>query len=214
MCGRVRMAEDHSETKIQLKFDLDMPEMRRPSRNLPPTWDLPGIRRVGPKVEIIPMFWSLLAPWAKEKKTKYATHNARVETMRESRLFSKPWADGQRCLIVVDAFYEWRKPDKTCFTVFRRDGQPLVFGGLYQDWTSPDGEVVPTCTIITTEPNPAFAALHDRLAFIPREEDWEAWLGVERIDNDEAFDLIKPCAEDVLDWKEGKPGELDWKLVA
>ena len=39
---------------------------------------------------------------------KYSTINARVETVQTAASYRGPWKRGQRCSIVVRAFYEWQ----------------------------------------------------------------------------------------------------------
>jgi putative SOS response-associated peptidase YedK len=59
-----------------------------------------------------------------------------------------------------------------------RDEQPFAFAGLWDEWADRStGEVVPTFTIITTEPNELMAHLHNRMPVIlPGREAELAWL--------------------------------------
>jgi putative SOS response-associated peptidase YedK len=51
------------------------------------------------------------------------------------------------------------------------DGDLMVMAGLWDEWRSPEGEKVRSCTIITTEPNQAIGTLHDRMPVILDEAD-------------------------------------------
>jgi len=67
---------------------------------------------------------------------------------------------GRRCLVITDGFYEWRKKgDKQPFAIARVNDTLTVFAGLWEEWKSPAGEIIKTCTIITTEPNELIAPL-------------------------------------------------------
>jgi putative SOS response-associated peptidase YedK len=63
------------------------------------------------------------------------------------------------------------------FTIGRADGRPLVLAGLWDGWRDPATDTVRrTFTIVTSPPNKAMAALHDRMPVILSEDDWDAWL--------------------------------------
>jgi putative SOS response-associated peptidase YedK len=56
-------------------------------------------------------------------------------------------------------------------------GEPFCLAGLWTCWTSPDGEVVPSCTIITCAANELARPIHDRMPVILADpEAWDAWL--------------------------------------
>jgi SOS response associated peptidase (SRAP) len=49
------------------------------------------------------------------------------------------------------------------------DDDFMVMAGLWDEWISPSGERVKSCTVITTEPNDVVGALHDRMQVVPEE---------------------------------------------
>ena len=57
-----------------------------------------------------------------------------------------------------------------------KSGQPFAFAGLWESWTSPDGEVIESCTILTTEANKVLRPIHDRIPVIIAPEDHGRWL--------------------------------------
>jgi putative SOS response-associated peptidase YedK len=75
-------------------------------------------------------------------------------------------------------FYEWRKEGKTKQPIFIRLKGDRAFGfaGLYENWLSPEGTHIRTCTIITTEPNEIMRTIHDRMPVIIPMEQEEVWL--------------------------------------
>jgi putative SOS response-associated peptidase YedK len=113
MCGRVRLSSDYSEIKIKLKFDLDAPAPNFEREwNLPPTRPmLVAIRSQDGKRLPKMMRWRLLPHWAKDKKISCSTFNARSEEFTTKPAFRDVWKRGQRCLVVMDGFYEWNLAD-------------------------------------------------------------------------------------------------------
>ncbi len=91
--------------------------------------------------------------------------------------FREPFRS-QRCLIPADGFYEWRRNGKTkqpfCFEV--NDGELFAFAGLWDRWKNPQGNVVETCTILTTTPNSLLSDIHDRMPVILTHDDYDLWL--------------------------------------
>ena len=78
------------------------------------------------------------------------------------------------------------------------DGKATAMAGLWDEWKSPSGEFVRSCTVITCEPDATVGALHDRMPVIFIEHQWPKWLGEEPITLYEAAAMLKPCADDLL----------------
>ncbi|MBN1564048.1 MAG: SOS response-associated peptidase, partial [Anaerolineae bacterium] len=105
--------------------------------------------------------------------------NARGETVHEKASFRDAFKT-QRCLIVADGFYEWQKQDdgaKQPMFIHLKSRAPFGMAGLYAHWTDPtSGEVLTTCTIITTAANTVMQPLHHRMPVILAPERYAAWL--------------------------------------
>lgn len=202
MCGRTKLPNDWSQIKIRLKFgDLYA------APNFPPRWNIPptakmlcavrspdtGLRRP------VLMRWGLIPSWAKDEKIGYSTFNARADGIEAKPAFRGAWKAGRRCLVVTDGFYEWRKSDKQPFAIVCTKGALTVMAGLWETWRAPNGETIPSCTIITTEPNEAIAKLHDRMPVVLVESDWPAWLGEVSATNDELKALLRPYPSDQME---------------
>jgi putative SOS response-associated peptidase YedK len=205
MCGRVRLSSDYSEIKIKLKFDLEAPAPNFTADwNKPPTEPmLVAIRSESGKRIPKMMRWGLLPHWAKDEKLSYSTFNARAEEFTTKPAFKDAWKRGQRCLVVTDGFYEWKKLDakgkqKQPYAVATKEGQ-MIMAGLWAKWKAPKsgGEVL-SCTILTCGPNDVMAELHDRMPVILTENDWPKWLGEEPASEEELLALLKPCPDEVL----------------
>jgi putative SOS response-associated peptidase YedK len=195
MCGRVRLPEDYSEIKIRLRFDDLAPAPNlRPSWNIAPTQDLLTAIRDPASGARLPalMRWGLIPAWAKDVKIGVSMFNARADTIAEKPAFKGAWRTGRRCLVVTDGFYEWRRGDKQPFAIARADAPFTVMAGLWEEWKSPAGERIRSCTIITTEANELLGALHDRMPVILAEQDWPAWLGEAAADEAALKGLLRP----------------------
>jgi len=138
------------------------------------------------------MHWGLIPSWSKEGKLKYPTFNARAETVSTTATFKDAWKAGHRCLVVTDGFYEWRKPDKQPFAIACMGGALTVMAGLWDEWKSPQGERIKSCTIITTDANDLLMPIHDRMPVILNPTDWPKWLGEELAHESELRALLGP----------------------
>ena len=95
------------------------------------------------------------------------------------------------------AYYEWLDgPNgKVPFAVARLDSDPVVFGGMWEEWRSPDGEKLRTFATVTTEANKQLSVIQDRMPVIIEHEDWPLWLGEAEGD---PKSLLRAAPEDVL----------------
>ena len=83
-----------------------------------------------------------------------------------------------RCLIPVDSFFEFTKPadpkakrkDKWAFRLVGHDW--FCIAGLWRK----DASVGEAFTMLTCEPGPDIAPVHDRQVCVLQPEDWAAWL--------------------------------------
>lgn len=58
-----------------------------------------------------PMQWGLIPSWHKgdPRNIGYETNNCRSEGMLEKKTYKIPLEKGQRCVVLVDGFYEWKR---------------------------------------------------------------------------------------------------------
>jgi putative SOS response-associated peptidase YedK len=205
MCGRVRLSSDYSEIKIKLKFAPDSiaPNFEADWNKPPTTPMLVAIRSEDGKRIPKMMKWGLIPHWSKDDKLQYSTFNARSEDFRIKPSFREPWKWGQRCLVVTDGFYEWKKLDpkgkeKQPYAIAMAGDTPMVMAGLWEKWKSPSGEEIQSCTILTCGPNKTVGELHNRMPVILAERDWAKWLGEEPATEDELMTLLAPCPDEAL----------------
>src|ERR1700722_4787892 len=206
MCGRVRLSSDYSEIKIRLKFAPDAPAPNfEADWNKPPTAPmLVALRSIdGQRVPKM-MKWGLIPYWAKDDTLAYSTFNARSEEFTTKPAFKDAWKRGQRCLVVTNGFYEWKKLDpkgklKHAYAVAMATGGEMVMAGLWSTWRNPaNGEEVQSCTVLSCAPNDAMAEIHNRMPVILDETDWPKWLGEEPASEADLLALLRPCPDDWL----------------
>jgi putative SOS response-associated peptidase YedK len=103
----------------------------------------------------------------------------------------------RRCLVPAAAYYEWRHDPsgKTPFAIARKDGEPVVFGGMWEEWRSSDGERLRTFATMTIDANPPLSLIQERMPVIIEREDWKIWLGEEEGD---VTALLRPLPSDRL----------------
>jgi putative SOS response-associated peptidase YedK len=209
MCGRVRLSTDYSETKIAVRFDTAYP-----APNIPPSWNvcptdpmLVAVRSTDGKRIPQQMRWGIIPWWAKDAKLGFSSINARAETVDRTPAFRDAWEKGQRCLVITDGFYEWKKPQKQPYAVGTADGSQMVMAGLWDEWTDKkNGERIKSCTIITCPPNALIGELHDRMPVILSTQDWAKWLGEEPATPEGLKALLMPFEGTLKIWPVNRQG--------
>lgn len=204
MCGRFAQTSTrkHYAQLLGLKAHGDNFGEVIPQYDLRPSMCPTLIRWFGSEPTLLNYYWGFLPYWTKDPKGLGGNRpiNARVESAATNGMFRHAWAK-QRCLIPADAFYEWKPVDakhKQRFCLRRKDGEPMMFAGLWDIWTpSEGGDSIPTCTILTGAPNEVAAAIHDRMPVILPREVWQDWLSPEltRPDQVRALVSVMPAGE-------------------
>lgn len=201
MCGRYEL---HSHpAAIALTFGLAHPPDVHARYNIAPTTDVPVVRvNADGHRELVRMRWGLVPRWAKDPAIGSRMINARGETIAEKPSFRMAYRR-HRCLLPADGFYEWmpvpgageEHARKQPVHVGMKDGALFGMGGLCERWRSADGEILDTCTIVTTAANTRLQRVHDRMPLIVPPEQYARWLdpGV-----DDVADLIVPFPSEAM----------------
>jgi putative SOS response-associated peptidase YedK len=162
------------------KFALSEEPVFEPRYNIAPT-QLVAVIRIkpnDPERKLVFVKWGLIPSWAKDRSIAPRLINARAESAAEKPAFRAAFKY-RRCLIPSDGFYEWKrgpKKGKQPYLITAADEEPLAFAGLWEHWESPEGEVIESCTILTTDSNELVQVLHDRMPVILQEKDYDLWL--------------------------------------
>ena len=156
----------------------DLPEV--PNYNVCPTVQVAVCTSEGGQRRYRPMRWGLVPHWYKTPTGGPLIINARSETIAEKPAFRTAVRE-RRCLIAATGFYEWKREKGQTplpWLVTRADGEPMVFGGVWQDWSRGE-EALTGFAVVTTDANADMAPVHDRLPLIVERADWPLWLGEE-----------------------------------
>jgi len=199
MCGRYNVTPN-AEAFIDVFDIINGIELLdgAPRYNIAPSGDpVPVVRRGDDGRELRMLRWPLLPHWAREGKVKFATANAKGETVRDKPAYRTAWRRGRRCLIPANGYYEWRKTTdrKQPYHIQLRDRELMAFGGLWDRCHTNDGETIESCTIITTPPTAALKDIHSRMPLIIPRGAYRQWL-----EGDEPEHCIKPFDNQPLEF--------------
>ena len=84
------------------------------------------------------------------------------------------FADSRRCVVVLSGFFEFTgtKYPKTKHRFALKGAAVMGIAGLWSE----DADGALSFTMLTTEPGPDIAPVHDRQVCVLQPEDWAAWL--------------------------------------
>lgn len=70
------------------------------------------------------------------------TYNARSETVDTKFTYRKAWAEGHRCIIPSEAFYEpnYESGVPVRWRIRKADGEPMGIAGIYRKYSNPDAD--------------------------------------------------------------------------
>jgi len=200
MCGRY--TNTISLKKLADRFGFKPLKSQFPPRyNIAPGQEAPVVVFQGANT-LEMMLWGLVPRWAKEKKMGYKMINARAETLHEKPSFKRPF-QGQRCLVLADSFYEWKKvpgsKSKIPMRIVLKNREPFAFAGLWDKWTTPEGKELYSFTIVTTQANDKLKSIHDRMPVILDPNQEATWLDPDLRDFKELKPLLKPYKNEELE---------------
>lgn len=128
------------------------------------------------------MQWGLIPEWSKSSEIQKFTLNAKIETLNEKPSF-KEYVN-QRCLVIVDGFFEWQWLDrkgknKQKYLLHVKQNESFALGGIWSSWVDPySGQSQETYAIITTEADELMSEIHNTKKRMPLvlnpkvENDW------------------------------------------
>ena len=199
MCGRFTLTIDPAE--LQDAFgEYSFPPQFAPRFNIAPSQPVLAIPNDG-SLRADFFVWGLVPSWAKDPNIGNRLINARAETLAEKPAFRGSYKY-KRCLVLADGFYEWKPVSgskaKTPYFIHLKSRQVFAFAGLWDEWSSPDGSHVKSCTIITTTPNQFMANIHNRMPVILPPEAYAQWLDPTIRNPESLADLLRPYPAEAM----------------
>ena len=191
MCGRY--AQRTEPKRLAREFKVAEAPEAQPRYNVAPTQEVLGVRESPGGREMRYFKWGLVPAWAKDTSMGARLINARSETVAEKPAFRQAFRQ-RRCIIPADGFYEWQRTGgrKQPFFFRMRDERPFGFAGLWERWEGEGGEVLNSCTILTTEANEVLRPVHDRMPVILHPEDYELWLDADARKLELVREVLRP----------------------
>lgn len=180
MCGRITLKVSPQELRdiFDVVRGLDSISDWSPRYNVAPTTTVLCVRQTSGERELFPAKWGLIPSWAKDAKLASSCINAQSETLETKPTFRSAFKS-RRCAVIVSGFYEWQTfsaKNKQPHYITLRSGDPMAMAGLWETWTSPQGEKIQSCSICTTSANSLMARMHHRMPVILPDAMIDPWL--------------------------------------
>ncbi len=196
MCGRFAQFSQKIEDQFKAKPKDSSQEFKF---NYAPSDKIKAVVKIDER-ELVLFNWGIITEWSVRKGCGLI--NIRDDTLIDKKTFYSLF-EKNRCLIVADGFYEWKKEPsggkKTPYYFFMKNKKPFAFAGLWNTWTPPDGNEIRSCAIITTQANSLVKILHDRMPVILNERDYDLWLNTGFFDREKLSSLLKPYPSEEMD---------------
>ena len=172
------------------------PRHLRPRYNVAPSQNVAAVRLEHGERRLSMLRWGLIPGWSRDPSIAHKLINARAETASARPAFRAAWKARRRCLIPVEAFYEWtgRGASRQPWLIAMEDGHLFAMAALWERWTVREGAVlkgslsefapgdaIETFTLLTTAANATVAPVHHRMPVIVPPERFDPWLSGEDV---------------------------------
>lgn len=126
------------------------------------------------------MQFSMVPSWSKEPKVKFATHNARLDSIDEKPTWKSVFVR-RHCLVPMSEFYEpiYDGEHAGYMVGFsQQNGEWFFAAGVWDEWVNRQtGEVIQSFAVITSDPPPYVAEIgHDRCPVFLTPDAGTEWL--------------------------------------
>lgn len=172
MCGRIFVKPSEGMSKILAGLGLEGYELPT-LNNVAPSETIPVIGHDAQgHLALIPMRWWLHPSWSKEPPSqKYATFNARIETILTSPSF-RGAIKQHRAIIPASGFVEWQTDGKVKTPFFIQGKKdPLCMAAIFDVWND-----LFSCAIVTQPADDRFIHVHNRMPMVLTLEQSKVWL--------------------------------------
>ena len=207
MCGRFTLTSNLDDLQGRFGFLSEYTASNEPGAaffhhesryNIAPTQSVLTVTNDGQMHGEL-MRWGLVPFWAKDLKVGVRMINAVGETSATKPAFRAAFRK-RRCLVLANGFYEWKKEGNRRLPTYfyPSSGEPMAFAGLWEMWNSPEGQVIKSCTILTTVANSMIEPLHNRMPVILSDETQALWLDPLTEEPTNLEPLLIPAPEEFL----------------
>ena len=191
MCAQFELEKSMFTEKMK-KLNLDIIDFNLNQRVLPHTKS-PVLIKNENTISLKAMNFSLIPWWSKDKKPKFSTHNARLETIKEKPTWKNIFGK-KHCLVPMTSFIEPIYTGEYAGHMIKFILNECIFvPALFDTWSDKGtGEVIESFAVLTSVPVPFVEQYgHDRSPVFLNQEKVFKWLDV-AFKNDEFFyDILK-----------------------
>jgi putative SOS response-associated peptidase YedK len=195
VCGRFTNKAKSKDIEKEFKVGRKNANLFEPRYNIAPSQMIDVVFEPENERILSQLKWGLVPSWSKDAATSKGLINARAETLTEKPSFREAFKS-RRCIIPASGFYEWQKKAagaKQPFYFYLNGKEVFGFAGLWEEWLDKQtGEMLETCTIITTEANEVLKPVHDRMPVILKPKSYDEWLDAKVKDTSRLQELLKP----------------------
>jgi putative SOS response-associated peptidase YedK len=175
VCGRIVVARPVDVLAAFFGVSDVVAGSREPSWNVAPGADILAVAGTRAGRRLGTMRWGLVPNWSSDASAGPRPINARIESVLDKAIFAESLAR-RRCLVVVDGFYEWRRPPGAPKQPYFLDladgsGDPFALAGI---WDRNADDV--SCAVVTAPADDDLAWLHDRMPVRLAADHWDDWL--------------------------------------
>lgn len=193
MCTRYSLTKN--KEIISKHFGVPSPESWKARYNVAPGQTVPVI--TNRRADEISFFrWGFIPNWSLDESTGTNLINAKGESAFSKAPF-KQAIKSQRCLVLSDGYFEWKKigKNKTPFRITLANDEPFAFAGIWDYWENPQGEIINTFSILTTTANQQLAELNERMPVILAPGTEQKWLS-DKLTEQDIVSMMVPFAND------------------
>lgn len=183
MCGRFTVSDEIYDIRISVTIQFE--QLFRPwypSYNISPSAGegheqlIAVVDGDGNRILKLARWWFIPPTWAQPLNLLPTTFNARADQLANGPMWRNALR-ASRYLVPANGWREFTGPagDKQPYH-FHFDHKLFTFAGLSSTWRSPDGGLVDTFAIVTTDANSSIADIHDRMPLIVPKQYHDDWL--------------------------------------
>jgi putative SOS response-associated peptidase YedK len=199
MCGRYTRKENFQNLAALL--GLPIPPGLGPRYNIAPSQMVACVRTnlETSEYEFVELKWGLVPSWANDPSIDTKLINARGETVADKPSFRHAFKK-QRCLVLADGFYEWKREGKSKKPYYIRfkDHRLFTFAGLWERWEKEE-PAIESCSLITIGPNALMEPIHHRMPVILNERAYSSWLSPDLQNTVYLGGLLEPYEADEME---------------
>jgi putative SOS response-associated peptidase YedK len=207
VCGRYSLSTPLDELVECFDVGEVLLEDPRPRFNIAPSERAPVVVQGTAGRRLGDLRWGLVPAWAKDPYVASRMINARSESVATRPAFRDAF-QRRRCLVPADGFYEWMSVERATgsrgrrgkipYWIHRPDRRPFALAGIWERWWAPDGTVLASFAILTTDANERLRPLHDRMPVVIPPTEHGLWLDRDA-DLAEVAALLLPLPDEELE---------------